>query len=253
MSHLLPTISHEILNPLAAVQSLLEVVAEETDHSQHLADLEAAQEEIARLRLLVRGLGFDEIDPTGGGRSVDLASIVVEVLEIHRRRADQLGVALRYTGEGEVHAKLPPDLFRLVANNLITNALDACRKGDEVEVSLHLAGAAAAVEFLVVDSGEGMSVATQARAAEPFFTTRVGVSGIGLTLVREAVGRCGGQLKIESRTRCRQPDFDSSTDRRGLDAEIPTIWPFHVCFVTDAARGSLLAFRRSIKSAPDIV
>ena len=56
------------------------------------------------------------------------------------------------------------------------------------------------LEFTVLDSGSGMDQLTQARAAEPFFTTKVAGKGmgLGLFLVRTFCEQHGGKLSLRS-------------------------------------------------------
>jgi signal transduction histidine kinase len=55
---------------------------------------------------------------------------------------------------------------------------------------------AAVIEF--IDSGPGMPESVLNELATPFFTTRVGGSGLGLALSRHWTSRHGGTLRIES-------------------------------------------------------
>ena len=96
--------------------------------------------------------------------------------------------------------------------NLVLNARDAMPRGGRVEIrvgehridpdqetseldpGLYLV-------FSVTDTGLGMTPETQARACEPFFTTKGAGqgSGLGLSMVYGFVKQSGGQLHIDSR------------------------------------------------------
>jgi signal transduction histidine kinase len=54
-------------------------------------------------------------------------------------------------------------------------------------------------EVVVQDDGAGMSRDVQERAFEPFFTTRSGGSGLGLSQVVGFVQQSAGEVRIESR------------------------------------------------------
>jgi signal transduction histidine kinase len=65
------------------------------------------------------------------------------------------------------------------------------RKGREEE-------AARWAEIAVRDNGSGMSRDVLERAFEPFFTTRAGGSGLGLSQVLGFVQQSSGEIRIES-------------------------------------------------------
>jgi signal transduction histidine kinase len=54
------------------------------------------------------------------------------------------------------------------------------------------------VRLTVSDTGDGMNHDVQDAAFEPFFTTRPGRSGLGLTTAAITVGRLGGWLQLHS-------------------------------------------------------
>lgn len=197
VSKLLPTIAHEIKNPLAAIQSVVEVLLGEPLGARHQRDLEAILNEVSRLRLLVDRMGLADQRLIRDGGSVDLAPTVERALHLARTRAAHEGIELRYAGEPEVRAPIHPDLLLTVLHNLLNNSLEACRAGDEIDVSVQCSQTT--FSLAVLDTGEGMPPETLRRATELFYTTRDRGSGIGLALTRELLERSGGTLTISSR------------------------------------------------------
>lgn len=96
-----------------------------------------------------------------------------------------------------IDIRLPLDAGQLeqVFINLLKNAIEAAGQGGEVEVFLERTRAGAVVE--VRDSGPG--IANPENLFVPFFTTKPGGSGIGLTLSRQIVEAHGGTLTLENR------------------------------------------------------
>jgi nitrogen fixation/metabolism regulation signal transduction histidine kinase len=80
--------------------------------------------------------------------------------------------------------------------NLVRNAVEATPS--EGVVRVEWIPSDSAVEIRVVDDGNG--VANAANLFVPFFTTKAGGSGIGLTLARQIVEAHDGMLTLENRT-----------------------------------------------------
>ncbi|MEZ4221946.1 MAG: ATP-binding protein [Polyangiaceae bacterium] len=84
--------------------------------------------------------------------------------------------------------------------NLCLNARDAMPDGGQLVLRTALEPAAAHVVVEVEDSGLGMPAEVKGQALEPFFTTKQEGqgTGLGLSMVHEAVSQCGGDLEIDS-------------------------------------------------------
>jgi signal transduction histidine kinase len=82
--------------------------------------------------------------------------------------------------------------------NLITNAVQACPTGGDVELRAHLDEAGQRLVLSVRDTGVGMAPEVVAHCRELFFTTKARGTGIGLALCERAVSAAGGRMNIES-------------------------------------------------------
>lgn len=116
-----------------------------------------------------------------------------------------------------LHAEISPDVcavevdanqLELALINLAVNARDAMPQGGSLTIACHdeadgkrvgLPGGPF-VCISIIDTGEGMSEATLARAQEPFFTTKgVGKgTGLGLSMVQGFTVQSGGAMRIQS-------------------------------------------------------
>jgi CheY-like chemotaxis protein len=90
--------------------------------------------------------------------------------------------------------------LELVVLNLAVNARDAMPGGGMITVKAENVPASDCVRLAVIDTGSGMTPDVQARAVEPFFTTKeVGKgSGLGLAQAYGFARAAGGELRIES-------------------------------------------------------
>jgi len=93
-----------------------------------------------------------------------------------------------------------PNLFRLVFDNLISNARQAMRDGGTVNVRIRRDDGTSepSVRIEIEDTGHGMPPDVRRRALDPFYTTRPSGTGLGLPIVQRIVEAHGGWLGIES-------------------------------------------------------
>jgi len=200
IARLLPTVAHEIRNPLAGIQSLVELLLKGEHDASTREDLELIQHEVERLRLIVQGLDFESGTILQPGTHIDLAREAREVIRLVRGRFEQSRVALELSVEGSAEMVANGPVFRLVLLNLLNNALEACAPGDSVLVRLR--PGLESLEMEVQDTGSGMDGAVIPRVTDLFFSTKARGSGIGLALVDRVVSGAGGRLEIESATGC---------------------------------------------------
>jgi len=101
---------------------------------------------------------------------------------------------------------MPPVLCRAakihqVVVNLLTNAIDACKRGGEVTVRTSTEPEAMGIRIEVVDSGSGIDPAVRERIFDPFFTTKpLGQgTGLGLSISYGIVREHGGRIEVETK------------------------------------------------------
>ena len=197
VGHALPTLFHELKNPLAAITTAVEVLVEEVPEGGVQRDLNAILTEVRRMKL-----GFDGI----GSVTRKFRSSRKTAVEDAIREAWQLL-------QGKIKKKrlhgycnicdmplLPLDdhVARAIVFNLVNNAIAACKPGDNIILKAGLIEEKSIFYIYVADTGNGMSPKVLKRCKEIFFTSRANGSGIGLALCTRAVEEAAGKLSIES-------------------------------------------------------
>ncbi|MEZ4468483.1 MAG: ATP-binding protein [bacterium] len=199
VDEVLPTVLHELRNPLAAVTLAVEVLLEECeprDDPELTEALHTVLAELRRMSLVFQGIGV-------GGRSLRMTQVaavdvaVREVARIMDRLAQQSGVTLHV--DVQVLPLLPfdPAVVKAIVFNLLSNSIYACHQGGHIKVSLR-PRTSSSLLLRVTDDGHGMSADVLSDCTRPFFTTRANGSGLGLVVCREAVEEAGGTLDIRS-------------------------------------------------------
>ena len=208
LSRLTAGVAHEIKNSLHAMIIHLELVKHQIGASGARArpvDAEAANEHIAviastlrRLDDMLQGLlRFTRPDELKL-QPAALASMIEAIMPI-------VGAEARKTGV-EVQVDCPPDLPMLRADpamlqqalqNLALNACQAMPAGGR----LRIAGRPVRdrlVEVVVEDTGVGIAPEHLDKIFNLYFTTRAGGSGIGLSMVYQAVQLHNGEIEVQS-------------------------------------------------------
>ncbi len=128
------------------------------------------------------------------------AGILLRGMETRLRELGGAGVDLMIEGPTEAApVRLDPVAFEGAVKALTRNAVEAIAGQGSVAVRLE-ALMEGGLRLSVRDSGPGMDRDLAARAVEPFFTTREGAAGLGLSQAYAFARQSGGVLSIDSQT-----------------------------------------------------
>lgn len=148
--------------------------------------------------LLTRRLtAFSQGDDEPVLRSLD-AGILLRGMETRLRALAGPGVDLMIEGPSETAlVRLDPVAFEGAVTALTRNAVQAVDGRGSVAVRLE-ALLEGGLRLSVRDSGPGMDRELAARAVEPFFTTREGAAGLGLSQAYAFARQSGGVLSVDT-------------------------------------------------------
>ena len=211
VAELSASLAHEIKNPLASIRSAVEQLARMAgadDDSRTLSTL-IVRESDRLARLLSEFLDFARVRVTRI-EPVDLSAIARDATNLAAAHPDKkLGV--------QVACATPPepllidgdqDLLHRAAFNLALNAVQAAPASGRVTIEvaavpaeqlpagMHFGGGAVALR--VTDNGPGIPPDVRERLFTPFFTTKVGGSGLGLPVVHRAIEAHRGVVFVDS-------------------------------------------------------
>lgn len=204
--HFLANARNEINNPLSAILALgagLEAgpasVEQSRSAGRHIAAEASALD--FQLRNLFCAAELEAGETVPGIASVDAASVIRDALDSLRYRAGDRGVRLDFQASGGAF-RTDAAILRLIAANLVANAIEFGPKGDTVRIRLEVGppGLTLAVE----DHGEGLADEDRARLFQRFRQLRGGPDrphqgqGLGLAVVKALVDLLGGGLEVES-------------------------------------------------------
>lgn len=203
-------IAHEIRNPLNALGLKLELLEESLDEAQDIlpektyAELREATvsggKEIDRLREIteyyLRFAKFPEVEK----ESVDLHTVLMDVLSFYEEEARRMGVTIEREIERPLRGRADPNLLRHAVANLLKNAIEAITSAERpdglIHASAHRDGKR--IRIAIRDNGSGLLPGLAERVFEPFYSTKRSGTGLGLTLVQQVVVEHGGTVSCSS-------------------------------------------------------
>jgi two-component system nitrogen regulation sensor histidine kinase NtrY len=224
-------VAHEVKNPLTPIQL-------STEHLRRLradrsADFDAALEsctetileQVRKLREIVTEFSAFARPPGSSTERIDVVSLVREAAEPYRRSLPH-AVALAIDVPDQPLPTIRGDrrLLERALLNLIENALQAVGESGGVTVHVRLeVDESPRIVVEVEDSGVGLEGEAQARAFEPFFSTKTGGSGLGLALVRKIAEDHGGGAMIEGRPGSTRARMWLGVEAAGPPATVGTV------------------------------
>ena len=192
-------LAHDFNALLGVMTGALDMMLRQADDPDRVRRIgQAALAAGQKGELLTRRLtAFSQGDDEPVLRHLD-AGVLLRGMETRLRALAGPGVDLMIEGpSGAAPVRLDPVAFEGAVQGLTRNAVEAVAGRGSVAVRLEtmLEGG---VRLSVRDSGAGMNRDLAARAVEPFFTTREGHAGLGLSQAYAFARQSGGTLSIDS-------------------------------------------------------
>lgn len=211
-SAFLANMSHELRTPLNIIIGYSDILREEAEalgHADSLPDLHKIQVASRHLLTLISDI-------------LEMSKIEAGTLELLRygftldsllENLVQAAQPLMAANGNRLVCEIAPDVGNMVSDegklhrillNLLSNAAKFTHAGNVTLTVRHAPDSAAWVEFVVADTGIGMSAAQMASLFEPFVqgdsssTRRYAGTGLGLALSRRLCRLLGGDISVTS-------------------------------------------------------
>ena len=198
---LLASVSHELNNPLQAIQNVLFLLKRDSRLTrQGQEDLEVILSETERMTSLLGRLRTTYRNPLVQEYSEVRLSAVVE--DVHALTATYMrhkNIAFEFVPEGtELLVNGIPDQLRQVLLNLFMNAIDAMPMGGRITVRMQSLPDAQKVYFSVQDTGAGISPDILPNIFEPFTTDKETGTGLGMTITHDIIVQHCGEIQAHN-------------------------------------------------------
>ena len=200
-------LAHEIKNPLTPIQLSAERMAMKLDGKLEAPEqtlvtksVKTIVDQVEALQRLVNEFRDFGRLPQARLQALDLNLMLSEMMPLYDNDNAVVPVTWQFA------ADLPSILgdaaqLRQVVHNLIQNAQDASQEADhpQVEVRTELRPHSQRARLIIQDNGTGFSEAVLQRAFEPYVTTKVSGTGLGLAVVKKIADEHNARIELKNR------------------------------------------------------
>ena len=195
VGHLASGLAHEIRNPLASISGSVQLLLEDekvNEEDRHLMNI--VIKEADRLSVLLSDFLNFARPSALQLELIDIASLVDELIALVNASGQFQDVIIEKNYSGPISMNIDPQKMYQVLWDLLINAGEAARPEGKVRIDIN----AAQGEIVIEDTGAGIADEDRDRLFEPFYTTKVKGTGLGLANVYANVEAHQGRIYVES-------------------------------------------------------
>ena len=198
-------LAHEIKNPLTPIQLSAERLAMKLDGKVQPPEqailnksVRTIVDQVDAMKRLVNEFRDYARLPAAQLAAIDLNALVRDIVVLYDNAAVPVRLEL---AEGLPRAMADPQQVRQTLHNLVQNAQDAMAgvPGAQVLLRTRRSDSGQWVRLSVLDEGPGFAEHILKRAFEPYVTTKVKGTGLGLAVVKKIMDEHGGRVDLSNR------------------------------------------------------
>ncbi|MFH1232036.1 MAG: sensor histidine kinase [Planctomycetota bacterium] len=205
-------IAHELRNPLVALKTFIQLLPKRHQSDKFISEFnEIVPQELARLEKMLGTLTNFSAEQRLQLKEYDIISLMRSSLELFKEQITQQKVNISTVFEPDnINLSIDSDRIKQVFINLIRNAIESMPDGGNLTINSKicldgynpkynpLSEKQKVVEIKISDTGYGMDGHTLNNAFEPFYTSKRGGLGLGLTISKEIIEQHQGIIQVES-------------------------------------------------------
>jgi signal transduction histidine kinase/putative methionine-R-sulfoxide reductase with GAF domain len=192
-------IAHEIRNPLTSINILIHSLRDKpSDDEYRQEDLRVIEEEIRRINEIVdQFLRFAKPAPPLL-QEADVFSLFEETLHLLKPQIEKQRVSVQKEFQPLPPTVLDREQMKQVILNLLINALQAMPGGGGLRLSGQVLEDHRWIQLSIQDTGVGIPPEDMNKLFDPFFSTKEGGVGLGLSIAHRIIDQHRGKIQMES-------------------------------------------------------
>jgi signal transduction histidine kinase/FixJ family two-component response regulator len=201
IGRMVSAVAHEVRNPLQNIQIGVDAMRQEIAGMEELEEiLEGVDYGVSLLNAIITEL-LEYSRPFNLQRSsISVSDLVERALKTQSHKLGGISTKLELDqGEREIYI----DVIKVsaVLVNLVSNSAEAMPEGGDLTIRsrIHGSGNVSVLRLSVSDTGTGIGGEQLERVGEPFYTTKVTGTGLGLPICKKIIEAHNGILSIRSK------------------------------------------------------
>jgi two-component system, NtrC family, sensor histidine kinase HydH len=193
-------IAHEIRNPLTSINILIHSLTENLPpETAHREDLKVIEEEIQRINEIVEQfLRFARPAPPLF-QETEVATVFDEVVQLLKPQIERQRITVSRDFDTVPLITFDREQMKQVVLNLLINALQAMPQGGRLDLAAKVLQDNRWMKLSIRDSGVGIPPENLKKLFDPFFSTKEGGIGLGLSIAHRIIDQHHGKIEVESR------------------------------------------------------
>lgn len=200
-------IAHEIKNPLMTLKTAVSLMTEQWENPKiRDAFVRFIPDEVDRMNSLVQSLLNYSRPPNEEFSVFPLYEVVMRSFHLAEMTDRKSRIQFSVTLDESLYVRGQKDLLRQTLTNLLINSIWAVNEKREQTANSNWTGTISGRAYAegdwaclsIYDDGVGMSPEVVSHCMDPFFTTKMAGTGLGLALVKQCVENSSGSIAIHS-------------------------------------------------------
>ncbi len=191
--------AHEIKNPITALKTFAEYLPSKGDQPEFREKLaRVLHSEIDRIEGIVRDLLLFSKPAEPQPAKCDINAVLLDIQALLSARLLQNNIHVESSLEEMVYSYSDLEQTKQAFLNLIMNAIEAMAGREKALLILTSRGVGKNIEVIISDTGCGIEDGRIKSLFDPFSTSKVGGTGLGLAVTQSIIEKNNGSIKVES-------------------------------------------------------